>query len=178
MSKYQSTVPILKAIDMLPHDKKSLIRIMFVGKVYNCFIEQSNKYQDIKIETQNFLPRDKMMKIAKSASLLLLINFSSVYGKGHIPAKIFDYLSLRKPILAIGDKGGSLDELLIQTDSGRLFAENDLQDISSFIDESINTWIENYTILLDDNKLLDRYRTAENVKKLTRLFDQLLVKKV
>ncbi|MCK4558738.1 MAG: glycosyltransferase family 4 protein [Calditrichia bacterium] len=178
MSKYQSPVPILKAIDMLPHDKKSLIQIMFVGKVYNDFIEQFNKYQDIKIETQNFLPRDEMMKIAKSASLLLLINFSSVYGKGHIPAKIFDYLSLRKPILAIGDKGGSLDELLIQTDSGRLFAENDIQDISLFIDESIKTWIEKSVILLDDNKLLDRYRTGENIKKLTRLFDQLLVKKV
>ena len=94
-----------------------------------------------------------------------------------MPAKIFDYLSLRKPILAIGDKGGCLDELLIQTDSGRLFTENDIQEISSFIDKNIQAWIENSIILLDDNKLLDRYRTAENVKKLTGVFDQLLVKR-
>jgi hypothetical protein len=176
MSKYQSPIPILKAIDMLPHSKKSLIRVIFVGKVYNGFIETFKEYQKIKIEIQNFLPRDQMMKFSKSASLLLLLNFSSIYGKGHMPAKIFDYLSLRKPILAVGDKGGSLDDLLTQTDSGRLFAEKDIQDISSFINLSIKTWLDKSTILLDDNKSLDRYRTNENVKILTKLFEQSLNK--
>jgi len=174
MSKYQSPDPILKAINILPEDKKSQIQILFVGKVYKDFIEQF-KYHKITIETQDFMPRDQMMNIARSASLLLLINLPVVYGKGLMTAKIFDYLSLRKPILAIGDKGGSLDELLITTDSGCLFSWNDIEDISSFINKCINDWNKKSNVLLEDNSLLDKYRTRTNVKKLTQLFEQLTI---
>jgi glycosyltransferase involved in cell wall biosynthesis len=172
MSKYQSPEPILKAIDILPQTIKSQILLLFVGKVYKDYIERF-KNQNIKIKTQNFLPRDEMRNIARSASLLLLINPPSFYGKGMMTAKIFDYLSLRKPILAVGDKGGSLDELLIRTESGRLFSVNDIEDISFFINENIAKWNEKSNILLEDSDLLDNYRTKNNVKKLTEIFDQL-----
>jgi glycosyltransferase involved in cell wall biosynthesis len=175
MSKYQSPEPVFKAIELLPTEKKSLIKILFVGNVYKRFIDNFNIFPNIKVEAQNYLPHNEMMKLGKSASLLLLINFSSVYGKGLMTAKIFDYLSLRKPILAIGEKGGSLDELLDQTSSGRLFTAHDIRDISSFIDKNIQNWIEKSVILLDNTKYLDIYRTRENVKKLVTLFDHLLV---
>jgi len=173
MSKFQSPEPILKAIDMLPTDKKSQIQILFVGKIYDGFSDQFKKYKDINIDTKNFLPRDEMLKDANSASLLLLINLSSEYGKGFMTAKIFDYLSLRKPILAIGEKGGSLDELLVRTNSGRLFVKDEIKKISSYINECIEIWTKNPGKLLEDNNILDKYRTRDNVKKLTRLFEQL-----
>jgi len=171
MSKYQSPDPILKAIAMLPTEIQSKIQILFVGKVYKEFIEKFKSW-DIRIETRDFLPRAEMMKTAKSASLLLLINLPTVYARGLMTAKVFDYLSLRKPILAIGEKGGSLDDLLIKTNSGRLFSENEIGNISSFINECINNWTEKPDILLDDGAFLDKYRTKDNVKKLTDLFEQ------
>jgi glycosyltransferase involved in cell wall biosynthesis len=172
MSKFQSPEPVFKAFNSMPADKKSRIKFIFVGNVYSGFIDQLKKFPDINVETRTYLPRDEMMKAGKSASLLLLINLDTVYSKGLITAKIFDYLSLRKPILAIADKGGSLDELLNQTESGRVFTNTDINDISSFIIHYLDIWTKESAILLDDNQKLDPYRTINNVKKLTQLFEQ------
>jgi len=174
MSKYQSPDPILKAIAMLSTNKQSRIQILFIGQVYKEFIEIF-KSQNIRIEIRDFLPRTEMMKTAKSASLLLLINLPTVYAKGLMTAKVFDYLSLRKPILAIGEKGGSLDELLIKTGSGHLYSDKDIEDISSFIGECVNNWIEKPDVLLEDGAFLDNYRTKDNVKRLTQLFEQVIL---
>jgi hypothetical protein len=174
MSKFQSPEPVLKAINSLPPDKKFRIKIIFVGNVFSGFNEQIKAFPHIKIETRDYLPRDEMMKAGKSASLLLIINPSAVYGKGVISAKIFDYLSLRKPILAIGEKGGSLADLLVQTESGQLFSYKDIGDISLFINKYLDIWIKESNILLEDSSNLDRYRTQNNVKKLTQIFEKLL----
>jgi glycosyltransferase involved in cell wall biosynthesis len=174
MSKFQSPEPVFKAINSLPPNIKCRIRFIFVGNVYSGFTDQLKNFPDIKVETRTYLPRDEMMKAGKSASLLLLINLDTVYGKGLITAKIFDYLSLRKPILAIADKGGSLEKLLNQTESGRVFTNIDIKDILSFISQYLDIWTNKSAILLDDSHKLDPYRTKNNVKKLTQLFEQVI----
>jgi len=173
MSKFQSPLPVLKAIDLLPAEKKTRTKIIFVGNVFSGFEELIHQYPDIMIENRSYLPRDQMMEFGKTASLLLLINLEIEYGKGLITAKIFDYLSLRKPILAIAEKGGSLDELLDKTESGKVFAKHNIKDISAFIKTHMDLWLEKSVLLLQDNQNLDPYRTKNNVKKLTELFEQL-----
>jgi hypothetical protein len=173
MSQMQSPEPVFKALDSLPSEKKSLIKFIFIGNVYRGFDDLLNNYPDIKVETRDYLPRDEMMRTGKSASILLLINLDIVYGKGLMTAKIFDYLSLRKPILAIADKGGSLNEALDQTESGRVFSKEDIKDISLFIKQHLDIWMKGPAILLDDTQKLNPYRTKNNVEKLTRLFDQI-----
>lgn len=173
MSQFQSPEPVLRAIDSFPEDKKSRIKLVFVGNVYNGFNDLRKKFPDIQIETREYLPREKMMEHGKSASLLLLINLSTVYGKGLITAKIFDYLALRKPILAIADKGGSLEGLLKQTASGKVFTSNEVEHISTYIGNYIKEWQEKSIIYLEDDRKLDPYRTKSNVQKLTQLFNHL-----
>lgn len=173
MSKYQSPDTILKAIDQLPNKNKSLVKLLIIGNVYTGHVDRLKGYRSIHTEIRDFLPRDKMIELAKSASLLLLINLSTVYGKGLMTVKIFDYLSLRKPILAIGDKNSSLEQLLIDTRSGRLFSSDEIKNISIFINEKMSEWNNNPAVLLKDSPLLNKYRTRENVAKLVRLFEQL-----
>jgi glycosyltransferase involved in cell wall biosynthesis len=172
MSKLQSPEPVFKAINLLSEDTKSLIKIIFVGNVFSGFGDLLKSFPDISVESKDYQPRDKMMNIGKSGSLLLLINPPATYAKAVITAKIFDYLSLRKPILAIGEKDGSLEKLLEKTISGSLFRKDDIPNISLFIKKYIDIWRENSLILFDDNHSLDPYRTKNNVKKLTKLFDQ------
>ena len=97
-----------------------------------------------------------------------------MYGKGLITAKIFDYLALRKPIIAIADRDGSLEELLHNTESGKVFTKDDAEKISSYIDTYLNIWQEKSVIKLNDDKKLDPYRTKTNVKKLTQLFEEIV----
>jgi glycosyltransferase involved in cell wall biosynthesis len=173
MSKYQSPLPVLQAVQKLSSEIKDKTELIIVGKVYEGFKELTKNYSSIKILTHNYMPYHKAMEFSRTASLLLLINPLPVYGAELLPVKIYDYLALRKPILAMGSKGGRLEELIIETKSGKIFEQNDVGEISDFIKTEYAKWDKIRYTLLSDDKILDKYRAKENVKKLVELLDSI-----
>jgi glycosyltransferase involved in cell wall biosynthesis len=173
MGKFQSPLPVLQAIQKLPEEIKNKTEFIIVGKVYDGFDELKRKFKEIKIIIHDFMPYHTVMTFSHRASLLLLINPTPIYGAALVPVKIYDYLALRKPILAIGTRGGRLEELINETMSGNLFEKNDHHDILHFIRSEYQKWDEDKYRLLKYDRILDKYRAKENVKKLTQLFDRI-----
>jgi len=171
MSKYQSPDPILQAIKSLPADIKSAIRLSFIGKISDTFQKRFVEFNDLELSIEDYIPHSDMMHKARSASLLFLINPTVVYDEGLVTAKIFDYLSLRKPILAIGNKNGALNHMLKETESGRVFNTDEIDQISAYIKSIFSTWYKNKYTLLTENKFLEKYNVKNNVKKLVDLFE-------
>lgn len=64
------------------------------------------------------IPRDQILRLQKQASVLLLLIWRDKFAKGVITAKVFEYLAARRPILALGFKGGDLEDILKETESG------------------------------------------------------------
>ena len=95
------------------------------------------------------------------------------YLKGAVGAKFFDYLALRKPILAFGIKNGIIDNILTETGSGKLFEMNDVDGAAKFITKYLNIWRKNHFIILEKNKKLMNYSTKKNVKTLTEIFNSI-----
>jgi hypothetical protein len=62
-----------------------------------------------------------MITRAISASMLFLPRPNSSYSKSLISAKLFDYLALRRPVLAIADKGSDIEDILQHTGNGQSF---------------------------------------------------------
>ena len=172
LSKYQSPLSFLDAVNLLPHQTKSQIEITFVGKVFDDFLQLFNKYHEIQINIKEYMPYQDMMEYVKKASMLLLIFHKTSYTTSYMTAKIFDYLALRKPILALGQPQSAGQDVLHQTGSGQLFAYNDIENISKYIGEIFEQWTKKHYVLLDSNKTLDKYKTIENVKKFTNLFEE------
>jgi glycosyltransferase involved in cell wall biosynthesis len=173
MSKYQSPTPVLQALQKSSKEMKKTTEFVIVGKVFDGFDELMKKFRDIKIITHDYMPYNKAMEFSRQASILLLINPVPKYGAQLIPVKMYDYIALRKPILAIGSKGGRLEELINETGSGKLFEKNDDQQIYKFIKFEFSNWQKNGNRLLKDDKILDKYRAKNNVKKLAKLFEKI-----
>ncbi len=171
MSKYQSPEPILQAIKSLPADIKSAIRLSFIGKISEMFQKRFKDLDDFQFTIEDYMPHSDMMRKARSASLLFLINPPVVYDEGLVTAKIFDYLSLRKPILAIGNKNGALDHILTETESGRVFNPDEIDQMSAYIKRIFTGWDKDKYTLLGENKFLKKYNVKNNVKKLVDLFE-------
>jgi len=173
MSKYQSAKPILRAIQKLSENEKKKTEFVVVGQVFDGFDDLMVEFRDIKIITHDYMPYHEAMEFSRQASILLLINPVPIYGAQLIPVKIYDYIALRKPILAIGSKGGRLEDLINETGSGELFEKNDDQQISEFIRSEYFNWVKNGNRLLKANETLDKYSAKNNVKKLAEIFEKI-----
>lgn len=76
------------------------------------------------------LPHNETIeKMMQTKVLLLLINNSN-NATGILTGKLYEYMAAGRPILATGPKGGDLDEILTQTGAGKLFASDNLEELT------------------------------------------------
>ena len=174
MSRYQSPASFLKAVRGLPEEMRTMIEWSVIGRVNEAHSSQITADGQIPFTTRDFLPLKEMMKMGERASLLLLINPPADYDSGLISAKIFDYLALDRPILAIGKKGGTLDQLLQETGTGKLFAEDEVLLMKAFLHDQLRKWQTDPQIVANKTQALDTYRLTTNVEQLARLFETVL----
>jgi len=171
LSKYQNPLPFVNALKLLPEKIRSATDIYFIGKVFDDYKEPLIK---AGIILKDYMPYNELIAFSKSASLFLLVIHETVYTVGYMTAKIYDYLSLRKPILAIGEKKSILEKILEQTKSGALFEKNETREMSEFIKKNFEQWEKNKYVLLAGNDHLMQYSTKDNVKELALIFNNLI----
>ncbi len=174
LNKYQNWEPLLRAVNRLPEMLRKEIEINFVGRVFEGFRENFRKYEHLRIVFRKYMPHDELMRFAREASILFRPMSSMAYSSGAIGAKLFDYLALRKPILAIGQKESVVAKVLEETGSGQVFETDEIGAIAEFITEIYRKWQNQKYVLLDDNPQLVQYHTATNVKRLVSLFEEVL----
>jgi len=102
----------------------------FCLHIFSKFSEEDKKaikeYGLLDIVKENsFVKYQTIIKYMKGADILFLPSGSDV--KYAIPFKLFDYLSVRRPILAIAPRDSAVGALMNQIDCGRLASE-DIQD--------------------------------------------------
>jgi len=82
--------------------------------------------QDIIIE-HSPVPQEKMIQYLKGADILLLFSGSDVSYA--LPFKIFDYLSVKRPIFAVAPEKSSVADIMNRVDCGRLVLINNEESI-------------------------------------------------
>jgi len=172
LSKYQSPKLFFDALTSCSDTIKKQTEVYFVGKIFDDYNDLIHQYSELNIILQPYLAFDELMMFCSDASLMLLIFHQTSYTLGYITAKMFDYLALRRPILAIGLKGGIGEQILVETESGQLFNYQDLNKIQGYIESIFNKWKENGSTHIETNLALNQYSTRENVRKLAKIFEE------
>jgi len=96
---YDETSPLAFFCDFVRAINDSKIRFHFLGKIYPNNLNMLKKLQDetnSEIVIYGFMPYDFAQQAIKEADVVINIGNSSIY---QIPSKIFQYMSLIKPIL-------------------------------------------------------------------------------
>lgn len=165
---------LFNAINELPQEVSKKIRIEIIGKVFDGFEREMPKLKYADLKFKGYMSRKYLFRYVQKANLFFnVILKNTSYSKGIIGAKSFDYLALRRPILLIGEKAGAADKLLKETDSGKLFAYNDVNGIKEYVSQKFLEWKNGKSQILGFNKNLENYLTKNNVKKLAKLFEQI-----
>ena len=107
-------------------DFKSDLQIQLIGKVDFSVLEdiRNLNLMDNLLKIDYLTHSDAIAKQQSSQVLMLLIN-NSGHAKGILTGKFFEYMSAKRPILAVGPVDGDAATILTETEAGIMVDFND-----------------------------------------------------
>lgn len=129
---------------------------------------------DEVVQFTGYKPHRESIELANHSNLLLLIVGSGDENKGIYTGKIYEYLRLCKPILALSPKDSVVDNLLQKLDRGKNIPFDNIADIEDYIVEMYKLWEKNnYPILKLEESIKD-FDREELTNKLSKIFNSAL----
>ncbi len=155
---------------ILPSNK---IRVHFIG---NLDQETQSLVKQFKlkevVELLGYLPHQQALSELNSADLLLLISYIGRGGELFVPAKLYEYLASRKPILCLTDSGDSA-ELVVKARAGYISPLTDTGAILEQLVSLYHQW-EHGGIKIDpDMGFIRSFERRRQTGQLAAVLDQL-----
>jgi glycosyltransferase involved in cell wall biosynthesis len=138
MSEVYDLTGFIEALSMLNSAQRKNIKLRFVGKPFTPTIKKiKEKVPEIEIDLPGYVEHSESIRFLMQSDLQLLVIPDVQDNKGIVTGKFFEYLASQKPILAIGPKGGDLEELINETGSGVMVGYNDSETITQWLSEQL-----------------------------------------
>jgi glycosyltransferase involved in cell wall biosynthesis len=169
-----SPEPLIQAIERLAAARPDLaanVHLVFAGRRAT---EQARRLDRIagvcRLETHQYLSHAEAVAVMRSADALCLL-LSDLPGADRvIPAKVFEYIASRKPILAIAPKGDVWDVLRAHP-SAFTHTPDDVCGVSAWLAHAIEGGVPAPASSEFDTRPFDRRRQAQ---RLASLLDDLV----
>ena len=175
------------ALDLLFQDRpalKSKIRVVFVGTKAPFVIHLIKKYNlDNCVEFFGYLEHKTALAYICGASVLFLLTNETknaqqnpVQDKGMIPAKLYEYLRAKRPILALVPEDSDCAQIIRATQSGTVVRPKNHQKAKEVILNMYEKYIMGELRLESNHALIQQYERKVLTGKLANIFDTLLTK--
>jgi glycosyltransferase involved in cell wall biosynthesis len=150
----------LDAVDSLPEDVRSQIETRFVGRVAGSeqALMEGRKSQVTQL---GFMPQAEALKHMADTDYLLLTMTNDI----SVPGKLFEYMAVRKPILAIAAPGSEVDQLLAETSAGLCAPPDDMERIRTMLSMAFQAWRERKPLVEGDGEAVRRYERPRLVER-------------
>ena len=149
------------------------VEIHLVGKVDSQVLERY-RMNGIPVKGYDYLPHKEAVAYMQKVDVLLLPlpREEGHSSAGVVSGKVFEYMSARRPILALGPTKGDLADILNQVHAGNIFDHNDQEGMFEFLKNCLeyreNTWPIN-------DEALAEYERPRLTGRLAHLLDQLSI---
>ncbi len=122
LSPPTSPRPFLQALSRWKKEKKRNFRLLLVGKILGLPVSEWLDELGLseEVEQAGYLPHRAALEKLSDAHLLLLILSEEEKYRLTIPAKLFEYIGVGKPILAVTSKRAAVADFLSQFPVGTL----------------------------------------------------------
>ena len=116
------------------------------------------------VQHLGYISHDQVLELQQKSQILLLLEIDSQETQGIIPGKLFEYLSAKRPILAIGPKGWEAGQMVEEANAGAFCAGTTKEELKSLL---LN-WFDAYQKgnLKSDTVGIAQYHRKELTKQL------------
>jgi len=122
------------------------------------------------LEIHGYMSHEESIRYLFKSDVLLLIVDESKESAEIVPGKVYEYLGVMKPILAIAPHNGAIASLIRETEAGAIAHQTEVENIVSIIEEYFKCWQENTLHLKAGKKeVIQQYERKESTKKLASL---------
>ena len=167
-----SPVPILKAVNLLSEKSINNIHLNFYGNVSDIVkMELKENDENNLITFHSYLPHNEILNLLVNSSILMLIINKVKNNKGILTGKIFEYIGSGVPVLGIGPEDGEAAQILRETESGKMFYYDQIEEITEFIEEKFNDWKHRKKRII--NKKVENYSRINLTRKLAEILNEI-----
>lgn len=150
------------------------MELEFIGNVDGLVKKKIEERQlPCEVRFSGFMPHDQAIIRMAEADMLLLTIGPSQRPAPILTAKIFEYLMVKKPIVAFVPPGGAADQLLKESGCGKRFDNHDEEGVYQYLKEHVTRWRENRTFSGFNEAVINRYERKYLTGQLVKIFDQL-----
>ena len=116
------------------------------------------------LEHMGYLSHNKVLELQRKSQILLLLEIDAEETKGIIPGKLFEYLSAKRPILAIGPTDWEAGNIIKTANAGAVCLHDDADTLKSVLLD----WFDQYREkeLNCASKGIEKYHRRELTKTL------------
>jgi glycosyltransferase involved in cell wall biosynthesis len=148
------------------------LKLNFIGDISNEVKREISNHQ--LMDNANFVgyvDHQKAIEYQRKAQVLLLLIPNVEKSKGILTGKLFEYLAVKRPILAIGLEEGDLAAVLKETNAGVVVGFDNKERLSSEILKLYHQYKEGN--LEVNSKNIEKYHRKELTKKLASIIKSL-----
>lgn len=149
---------------------KDFFELKLIGKISESVLESAHE-AGLKnfVSVIGYLNHKDAVESQRTSQMLLLIEIDKPETRGIIPGKLFEYLSSKRPILAIGPEAWDVGKIISETNSGDCFTYDEKIRLKSFIEEAFKAFLNGK--LKANTKNIEEYSRKNLTKKLTQLIN-------
>ncbi len=127
---------------------------------------------DIPIAIKGYLTHTEAIQQMAQADLLILAIGKGKKSKNVISTKLFEYLMVKKPILAFGDIAGSANQILIETNTGKMFSYGAYKEVKEFITKHYANWNNNIDIFQPNHDKIKKYSFSHITQQYIKIMEK------
>ncbi|MBN1143635.1 MAG: glycosyltransferase family 4 protein [Bacteroidales bacterium] len=149
------------------------LEIKLIGKCDAAVDDSLQRYELQQYVTRTaFVPHLETTAILCNSSVLLLSINNTPNAKGILTNKFFEYLSARRPVIAIGPPDGDAATILRETSAGKIFGYNEVEPLKAYILELFNLYSHNKLFINSDG--IEQYSRQNLSKQLSELLNRIV----
>jgi glycosyltransferase involved in cell wall biosynthesis len=163
---------VLQTLCLENTDFKKDLKLNFIGDISEDVkqeIEVNNLLENTSFT--GYVSHREAIKHQKKAQVLLLLIPDVKKSKGILTGKLFEYLTAKRPILAIGPETGDLSEILKNTNAGVVVGFDNEAKLTSEIKKLYQQYISG--TLQVNSKNIEQYHRKELTKNLSEIIKNL-----
>ncbi len=148
------------------------IKLQFAGR-FGTDIEQMFQQSTIaeSIQVLGYVSHGESISYLMKSELNVLIVDDAKESAEIVPGKVYEYLGVGRPILAIAPEGSAVHRLITETQAGRCISGSNIADIALFLSEAIECWRNGTPIATPDEVAIAQYERRNAALALASILD-------